>query len=74
MNKTSADKKRDQRAREKEALDKHGGARVVTLMYGQTLEALERLCAQNGFRGQQRRAECITHLIHEADDAAKMPV
>lgn len=72
---SSAEKKRAQYQREKEALSKHGGARLKMIMYNSELEALERACKRYGFRGQQRRAECMAHLIQMEDQrhATEMP-
>lgn len=65
---TNADKKRAQRAREKAELDKHGGQRVTVLMYGDTLNLLDRECLKFGFTGKQRYAETLTHILHIRDD------
>lgn len=69
---TSAEKKRAQYKRELEAIRKHGGARLRFIMYQAELDALERACTRYGFRGQQRRAECIAHLI-QLEDARHAP-
>ena len=60
----SATKKRNQRAREKAALAKHGGQRVHVLFYGETMSLLNKECERYGFTGQQRYAECLTHILH----------
>lgn len=64
---SSADKKRAQYEREKLALEKHGGARLKIIVYQAELDALERACVRYGFKGQQRRAECMAHIIQLED-------
>ena len=61
------DKKAKQYEREKEALAKFGGARLKMIMYQSELDALERACVRYGFKGQQRRAECMAHIIQMED-------
>lgn len=69
------EKKAKQYEREKEALAQYGGARLKMIMYRNELDALERACVRYGFTGQQRRAECMAHIIQLEDQrhAADMP-
>lgn len=71
----SKEKKRAQYEREKAALEKFGGARLKLIVYQSELDALERACKRYGFTGQQRRAECMAHIIQLEDQrhAAEMP-
>lgn len=68
MRLTAKDRKRIQREKEKKDLATKGGFRLIMLCYGETERAIEELCKHHGFTGQQRRAECITHIIHQAHD------
>jgi hypothetical protein len=64
-------KKRNQREREKAALEKYGGKRVSFLAYGDTVKLLELECERLGFKGQQRYAEVLTHILHLRDTREK---
>lgn len=68
MSLTSADKKRAQRERERKEMAKKGGKRLSFIVYGDTLALLELECKKLGFKGQQRIAEVITHIIHLRDE------
>jgi hypothetical protein len=61
--KTAAERKKDQRAREKKALEKLGGRRIQFITYGATLAKLEAISAANGFTGKQKLGEALTFLV-----------
>lgn len=67
---SAKDRKAAQAAREKEALARLGGRRIRFIAYGNTLAALERIAAREGFAGKQRLGEALTWLIHKADESA----
>lgn len=64
MAKSDKERKADQAAREKDALQRLGGRRLSFVAYGATLTRLEEICVAQGFTGRQRYAEALTFLIH----------
>lgn len=61
---TPRERKAAQTARENEALRRLGGRRMKFIAYGATLDALEQVCQNEGFTGQQRFGEALTFLVH----------
>lgn len=66
---TDAERKREQRKREKEAMKKYGGKRISFIAYGGTLAKLEAICEEQGFTGKQKLGEALTFLAesHNCD-------
>ncbi|QQE86949.1 hypothetical protein [Azotobacter chroococcum] len=66
--KTAAERKRAQREREAERLQRLGHRVMQLELYQSTADALDRLCQIGDF---EQPAEVITLLIHSADQIAK---